>query len=97
MSDGKLSVRQKRQIDVPIETNDEGWLKFPIGEPDKVKDYKYFYRGTYLKSDMNDIKQYKAKLKRLKKYDKLLKKFQYGAALDKAMETQRPEIVVALL
>lgn len=68
-------MRQKKAIEVPIDLGNEYGLKFPIGEPDRVKDYRYFYRGTYLKSDVNDIKQYKAKLKRLKKYDKLLKKF----------------------
>ena len=62
------------------------------------KNYKYFYRGQYTVTpgaqDLQAaVKQRSAKLQA---YEQSLKKFEYKLCLRKALETDNPEVLLAL-
>ena len=62
------------------------------------KNYKYFYRGQYTVTpgaqDLQAaVKQRSAKLQA---YEQSLKKFEYKLCLSKALETNSPEVLLAL-
>ncbi|KAJ3107231.1 snoRNA-binding rRNA-processing protein [Phlyctochytrium planicorne] len=60
--------------------------------------YKYYQRGSSYKPSETDIKVEVRRRKKLKGYDKLLRSFQYGKALDSVLETkQSPLVIVSLL
>ena len=69
--------------------------------------YSFFTRGTNVSVDaataessntfMLDAGQQSNKKRKLRKYDQCLKQFKYGDALDEALETRIPQVVVAVL
>ncbi len=63
-----------------------------------VKNYKYFNRGQYIKNldNENDVYVEKKKKKKLQKYDKYIKKFQYRKALDSVIETKHVENILGV-
>ena len=73
--------------------------KFPDEEPTKRREpkpgtYSYFMRGGHEKThDPDDYLLPQQKRQKLSEYDNLLKKFRYGAALDKVLETRQPQNV----
>ncbi|KAJ3226104.1 snoRNA-binding rRNA-processing protein [Clydaea vesicula] len=93
MSTGLVSIRQ-RQV-----KPQEALLGNQKKEKLRNGSYKYFMRGASHKEDELDIWVESKKSKNLKKFDKFLKKFQYGDALDSVLNTrnQSPVIIVSLL
>lgn len=85
---GKVAVHQRR--------------KFPTQEPAKRREpkpgtYSYFMRGGHEKThDPDDYLLPSQKKQKLSEFDSLLKKFQYGAALDKVLETRQPQNVCCI-
>ena len=69
----------------------------------KAGTYAFFTRGTNVAIDEeNATNDYvlgsgQSKKRKLQKYDLCLKQFRYGDALDEALETRRPQAVVAVL
>jgi hypothetical protein len=59
--------------------------------------YKYFIRGQQSAPSEEDYKVEHVRAQRLKPYDVFLKKFQYQDALNAALESRHPVIVVSLL
>ena len=59
--------------------------------------YKYFIRGQQSAPSEEDYKVEHVRAARLKPYDVFLKKFQYHDALNAALESRHPVIVVSLL
>ncbi|KAI8992653.1 WD40-repeat-containing domain protein [Pilobolus umbonatus] len=93
MSNGLLSIRQ-RQI-----KSSEKALK--ERRQDYIRDgtYKYFMRGQSAAAANDDFVVESHRRTKLKKYDQLIKSFQYSHALDEVLKSssQTPSIVVALL
>ncbi|KAL7511043.1 hypothetical protein ACHAXN_007952 [Cyclotella atomus] len=71
--------------------------KFPNTQPEKRREpkpgtYSYFMRGGHEKThDPDDYLLPQQKKQKLSEYDNLLRKFRYGAALDKVLETRQPQ------
>ena len=63
------------------------------------KNYKYFNRGQYqVEVDPEDLAALKNHKKaKLQSYEHSLKKFEYKAALNKALQSGNPEVIVALI
>lgn len=106
MSDGKLSVRQHKsksvagvsRIDEVDKLYLDKWKKLAETLPKKlIKNYRYFYRGQYSKLQENEIKLEQEVQRKLKDYDKLLKKFRYWEVLKLAFDMERPEIIVSVI
>jgi U3 small nucleolar RNA-associated protein 15 len=106
MSDGKLSVRQHKSKSVAgvsrIDEMDklylDKWKKLAETLPKKlIKNYRYFYRGQYSKLQENEIKLEQEVQRKLKDYDKLLKKFRYWEVLKLSFDMERPEIIVSVI
>jgi len=77
MSSGLLAIRRRPVVE---QSSKLGPKKRP-----KVGTYRYFVRGHDHKATTTDVVVYKRKKKKLKIYDKLLKKFKYYEALDACM------------
>ena len=77
--------------------------KFPNTQPEKRREpkpgtYSYFMRGGHEKThDPDDYLLPQQKKQKLSEYDNLLRKFRYGAALDKVLETRQPQNVIAVI
>jgi U3 small nucleolar RNA-associated protein 15 len=65
----------------------------------KSKNYRYFFRGQYeVVADSEDLlKTQKTKKQRLQPYEQNLKRFEYKSALNSALQTRNPEIVLTLI
>jgi U3 small nucleolar RNA-associated protein 15 len=63
------------------------------------KNYKYFNRGQYqVEADAEDLAALKNHRKvKLQNYEQSLKRFEYKAALNKALLSGNPEVVIALI
>lgn len=59
--------------------------------------YRYFLRGTSEPAALADFKVTCQRSVYLKNYDRLLRKFRYRDALDAALNTRKPEVVIAVL
>ncbi|KAI9199294.1 WD40-repeat-containing domain protein [Polychytrium aggregatum] len=59
--------------------------------------YKYFIRGSKNLPGSDDLKIESRRKKRLRSYDKYLKTFQYGSALDAVLATNQPVLIISLL
>jgi len=76
--------------------------KFP-NKPAKRREpkpgtYSYFMRGGHERThDPDDYLLPQQKRKKLSEYDKLLRKFRYGDALDKVLESRNPPSVIAVI
>ncbi len=91
MADGTLSLKQNSRVHAgPAYTA-------PLSTP-RTGTKRYFQRGANTKAtegeDFAVSVDHKAKLK---PYDIFLKKFQYHQALDAALHTKRPEIVMSVM
>lgn len=106
MTDGKLSVRQRKHSKAPLAKVSENpedlfianWKQAELEKPKRtVKDYSFFRRGMYSKPDAEDLTLDKQVRTKLQEYDKLLKKFRYSEVLDCVLKTDRPDLVVSIL
>lgn len=59
--------------------------------------YKFYTRGKNAKPDTSDYQVRRTKKIKLQQYDKYLKEFSYGDALDSALGTREPGVITALL
>jgi len=59
--------------------------------------YRYFLRGKTSKAAIADMKIQSRRRVRLQQYDRHLRSFRYRDALDAALATRKPEMVVAVL
>mmetsp|Transcript_8438 Transcript_8438/g.21015 ORF Transcript_8438/g.21015 Transcript_8438/m.21015 type:complete len:278 (-) Transcript_8438:26-859(-) len=59
--------------------------------------YQYFIRGQHDSASEDDFRVERVRKQRLQPYDKLLKAFSYGGALDAALNTQQPLTVCSVL
>ncbi|KAJ3328410.1 snoRNA-binding rRNA-processing protein [Blyttiomyces sp. JEL0837] len=92
MTSGLLSIRQR-----VVKTEDVVKAQRKV-EAISGGSMKYFTRGLNHKAEQSDILVEAKKKNSLKRYDRLLQKFQYGQALDMVLETkQNPVVVVSLL
>lgn len=87
--------------DLP-EKNDEEELEDMMvkieSKPERLsKNYRYFYRGAYIKSKPEEIKSTYTKKLTLQDYERYFKQFEYKEALLEAIKTNHPEVVLAVL
>jgi len=59
--------------------------------------YRYFIRGQNEKAAKSDYVVARQRKAKLAQYDRLLRRFRYGDALDAALATRRPEVVASVL
>lgn len=100
LGDGSLIIKSKQKEHVEeLDAEDKLLKQFEPQQVKTSKDYKYFNRGQYqVRADPEDLKALKGQKKaKLQAYESALKKFEYRDALDKAVETKNPEVVVALM
>ncbi|KAL4490288.1 hypothetical protein ABPG72_004327 [Tetrahymena utriculariae] len=109
MADGVLEIRsnQKKlgeQVDSDDEKEDKediglqipDFLKYNEAAQRRVHNFQYFNRGMYDKPTQYDVKYEEKKIKKISKYDKLLKKFQYKTAMMHALENRQNDVVIGL-
>ncbi|MEW5302577.1 MAG: hypothetical protein WDW36_005346 [Sanguina aurantia] len=106
LADGTLSIRKqvKRK---PVTGLTAGSLNaHPDGrQPRRVRygpkltaaNYKYFIRGQSEKAAAGDFRVVARIKSKLAPYDRLLRQFQYRGALDSALATGQPEIVISVV
>ena len=75
---------------------------FDALEPEIIstsKNYKYFFRGQYVvQADPDDIRSTElSKKRRLQPYEHRLKQFEYKAALNSALDSRNPEVILSLI
>lgn len=101
---GLLSVRKHKHITrsaaaaAPL----PGAGAFGVGRRPRVRqltaaNYRYFIRGQSARAARDDYVLTRQKRVHLPLYDKLLRKFRYGEALDAALLTRRSDVVSSLL
>lgn len=90
MSDGSLSIKHRI-----IKTVDKV-KSLSQDSPYPTINWKYLQRGSTAQPSASDHKIEKIRKQRLAKYDKFLRKFQYRKALDAALESNSPEIIVSI-
>ena len=100
LNDCSLVVKSKRLEETAAEMDPEQRLLAQF-EPKLVstsKNYKYFNRGQYtVTPDAQDLQTaVKQRSAKLQAYEQSLKKFEYKLCLSKALETNNPEVVLAL-
>jgi U3 small nucleolar RNA-associated protein 15 len=61
------------------------------------QNFRYFIRNQSLPAEAEDLVIAKQKKAALAEHDKLLRKFRYSEALDKALESNRPEVAFAVV
>lgn len=59
--------------------------------------FHYFLRGQSQQAEDDDYRVERVRKQRLQPYDKLLKAFNYGAALDAALSTGQAQVVASVL
>lgn len=62
-----------------------------------AQNFRYFIRNQSLAAEAEDLVIAKQKKAALAEHDKLLRKFRYSEALDKALESNRPEVAFAVV
>eukprot|EP01135_Chromosphaera_perkinsii_P008669 Nk52_evm2s1444 gene=Nk52_evmTU2s1444 len=90
MTNGYLSI--KKRVCGGKEQMDKVQAKDAI----RNGSYRYFVRGKRNQADENAFKVESGKKQHLKPYDQSLKKFQYHNALNQALPSQRPAVIVSL-
>ncbi|OMH85767.1 U3 small nucleolar RNA-associated protein 15-like protein [Zancudomyces culisetae] len=89
MSTGLLSIKKQKPV---------GSQELKVHERiTRSGTYQYFIRGTTNKGEKTDIKATTAKKQKLKPYDKYLKAFQYGKALDEAFKHKGYDVLLPVL
>ena len=105
LSDGSLVIKSKMLEPLEEVKTDEQRL-FDQFEPKMIstsKNYKYFYRGQYLvTADPDDIQapmtgNKRRKRVKLQAYEQHLKRFEYRQALNAALESRNPEVILSLI
>eukprot|EP00743_Colponemidia_sp_Colp-15_P003436 GILK01003710.1.p1 GENE.GILK01003710.1~~GILK01003710.1.p1 ORF type:complete len:535 (+),score=87.61 GILK01003710.1:42-1607(+) len=91
MNDGSLSIR-RRQVQVAEEAEQQ-----VRKSAQRAGSYRYFLRGQSQQASESDHQVESKRKVRLGEFDKFLKKFQYLNALDAALETRQPVVVVSML
>ncbi|EDO31974.1 predicted protein [Nematostella vectensis] len=91
MSDGLLSIKHRNN-------NMEETSTLPPPRP-RPGSFKYFIRGQNYKPTEDDVVVSEKRKTYLNKYDKLVKNFEYAAALDAILQplSNHPPVVVAIL
>jgi U3 small nucleolar RNA-associated protein 15 len=89
LADGTLSFRKRR---VTKDVNRKGYTPRLT-----AANYRYFFRNQALPATDEDLVVAKQKKAALAEHDKLLRKFRYADALDRALAGQRPEVVFAVI
>lgn len=102
MANGLLSIRRRKKVTDAKDAVGSGGAttkanKYKPRKKLTADTYKYFVRGQSEKAAEGDIKISAQHRKHIAPYDKLLRKFCYGEALDAALETTRPQIVSSVL
>lgn len=90
MAGGLLSIRQRQVKTAEVET------RRAKDEQARGGSYKYFIRGQKKAAD-GDFTLESQKKRRLREYDRYLKSFQYGNALDACLRTNQPHVVTVSL
>jgi U3 small nucleolar RNA-associated protein 15 len=100
LSDGSLVIKS-RMLEAKEEkmTDEQKMLQFEPVMISTSKNYKYFFRGQYLvTADPDDIQAPTLKKKRrMQAYEQKLKLFEYKLALNSALDTRNPEVVLSLV
>lgn len=91
MADGLLTVRSRPLKDISPEQQ----IKAKRGP--KAGTFHYFLRGQSTQADEDDYRVERVRKQRLAPYDKLLKAFNYGAALDAALHNGQAQVVASVL
>jgi len=86
-TDGFLSIRQR-----PRPATSQAYKREPRGGT-----YSYFMRGAANLPSADDYTVELQRIQRLAPFDKALRQFRYGEALDEALSTKTPQIVSAVL
>ncbi|KAI8853335.1 WD40-repeat-containing domain protein [Chytridium lagenaria] len=91
MASGLLSIRHRM-----LKTED---IAKAQRNNDELKGgtYKFFQRGAAFKPTDTDVRVEGRRRKRFTTYDKLLRGFEYGKALDSVLETKQPPVIVVSL
>jgi len=93
MASGLLSIRQRIVHSEEMAFEKETIAPFP-------GTYNYFMRGTTTKPKHTDLKVEKSRRTKLKNYDRYLKTFRYGQALDAVLDsskTHNTAVVISML
>ena len=91
MSDGLLTVRSR-----PLKDLNPDQQAKRRGGP-RAGTFHYFIRGQSQQADEDDYRVERVRKQRLQPYDKLLKAFNYGGALDAALATGQAQVVASVL
>ncbi|RUP43652.1 WD40-repeat-containing domain protein [Jimgerdemannia flammicorona] len=91
MTGGLLSIRQRqvRATEIATRQVEEDYIQGGT--------YKYFVRGQNNVGAQDDFKVESKRKKRLQNYDRFLRGFQYGNALDVVLRTNQPAIITVSL
>ena len=101
LADGSIVVKSK-MLDALEEKRTQEQRMFDQFEPKMIstsKNYKYFFRGQYVvTADPEDIQAPSQKKKRkLQAYEQCLKRFEYKQALNAALKSNNPEVILSLI
>lgn len=100
MTEGSFTLRKNksRETAITTTTNDYNPFKLDLQIEKQRLSYKYFNRGIYSKKqELNAKKIEFMKAKKMKRYDKFLRKFRYADALKNALTTKDTQIIVSLI
>ena len=102
MSDGSLTLRVNKSIprgvDSTLKFDYDNFYKLDIQTEKESLSYKYFNRGIYNKeveSRAHFVEFLKAK--KLRRYDKFLRKFKYGLALKHALTSKDTQVITGVI
>jgi U3 small nucleolar RNA-associated protein 15 len=88
---GMLSMRARSVTKPQAEADKKSKANLKAGT------YRYFLRGGGAGPAVEDFRVASGRKQRLQPYDVKMKKFEYGAALDAALESKQPIIVASVL
>jgi U3 small nucleolar RNA-associated protein 15 len=92
MADGTLTVRKRRSLSQQAAASEKKQQQIARGGS-----FRYFLRGANRKPPADEFCVEKRRRRRLQPYDKFLLKFQYAEALDAALETKAPPVIIAVM
>ncbi|TNV80314.1 hypothetical protein FGO68_gene11371 [Halteria grandinella] len=106
LATGALVIKSKQLSEEDDkETDEQKLIKNALQSSfvSKAKGYKYFYRGQYASLVLPDsedtavVAERQARMAKLMPYEQSLKRFEYRNALNQAISTANPEVVLALI
>ncbi|OZJ02132.1 hypothetical protein BZG36_04583 [Bifiguratus adelaidae] len=91
MANGLLSIRQRqlKAAETPSKKDTDDYLR--------TGSYRFFIRGQTYTGNSDDFTVESKRKRRLADYDRLLKKFEYGNALDAALRSSHPPVIIVSL